>query len=585
MSKDVWSVSAASLAGTLEDLRRRGSDHAHVEVKRARGGLPQDLWETVSAFANSRGGLILLGVDERSGFVVTGVEDPGTLERQLGELMQQMEPPLRTEIDTVHIDGKAVVVATVPPAPRDQHPCHRRSAGPYLGSRIRVADGNRRLTEYEVGLLLSHQREPRDDVMPVPEADLRDLDGPLVQAYVGRLRRTRPGVFGQRSDEDVLRLTNVVVVEDDRLVPTLAGVLSFGTYPQRFFPQLFVSVVRYPTPVAGAPGPGGERFLDSATIDGPIFLMVEETVAFLKRNMQRRSIVQGLFRQEEWEYPEVALREAIVNALVHRDLSVSARGTQVQIELYPDRLLMRSPGGLYGPVSVEELGLTGTSSSRNRSLLKMLADVPADGRRTVCENVGTGIFVIRRALTDAGMEPPEFRDNVATFEVTFPNHTLLDQETLSWMSSLRTDGLVSPQMVALALARRGQALTNQGLRAATGVADSREAGRLLKDLVDRGLLLMEGSRGHATYHLPEPARDRPLAEDGPTVAGEAAGPDTAVLAAIRSGARTRREIEGATGLPTSVVSYQLNRLRTAGRIEMVGKSRSRATTWRVLDDG
>jgi ATP-dependent DNA helicase RecG len=583
VSKEAWSNSPAALARALEDLRRRGSDHAHVEVKRARGGLPQDLWETVSAFANARGGLIILGVDERSGFTVTGVEDPATVERQLGELMQQMEPPLRTEIDTVHLDGKAVVLATVPPAPRDRRPCHRRSVGPYLGSRIRVADGNRRLTEYEVGLLVSHQREPRDDVTSVPEADLRDLDGQLVQAYVERLRRTRPAVFGHQSDEDVLRLTNVVVADDDRLVPTLAGVLSFATYPQHFFPQLFVSVVRYPTPAAGAPGPGGERFLDSATIDGPIFLMVEETVAFLKRNMKRRSIVQGLFRHEEWEYPEIALREAIVNALVHRDLSVSARGTQVQIELYPDRLLVRSPGGLYGPVSVEELGLTGTSSSRNRSLLKMLADVPADGRRTVCENVGTGIFVIRRALTDAGMEPPEFRDNVATFEVIFPNHTLLDQETLTWMSSLPTEGLVSPQMVALALARRGQTLTNQGLRAATGVADSREAGRLLKDLVDRGLLLMEGSRGQATYHLPERVRDFPLAEDEQIVAGMAGGPDTAVLAAIRGGAGTRREIETVTGLPTTVVSYQLNRLRGAGLIEMVGKSGSKTTTWRALD--
>jgi len=129
--------------------------------------------------------------------------------------------------------------------------------------------------------------------------------------------------------------------------------------------------------------------------------------------------------------PEVALREAIVNALVHRDYSVGARGTQVQIEMYPDRLLVRSPGGLYGPVAIEELGLRGTSSSRNRALLKILADAPFEDGRTVCENVGSGIFTMRRAMADAGMEPPVFSDNVSTFEVTFPNHPLLDQDTLS----------------------------------------------------------------------------------------------------------------------------------------------------------
>ncbi len=568
-------MDAQTLGEILDELRRLGSDHASVEVKRAQRGLPQDLWETLSAFANASGGLIILGVEEKSGFTVTGVADPATAEQQLGALCGEMEPPVRADIATVTVDSRAVVTAHIPAVPRDQRPCHRRSLGPYAGSRLRVSDGNRKLTEYEVSLLISNQREPRQDQLPVPEARPEDLDQTAVEAYVARLRESRPAVFGEYPHESVLLRTNVLTEVDDRLVPTLAGLLSFGVYPQQFFPQLNISVVRYPTPEPGVPGPRGERFLDSAVVDGSIPVMLREAVAVLKRNMQRRSLVMGLFRQDEWEYPEVAIREALTNALVHRDLSTGARGTQVQVEMYPDRLVIRNPGGLYGPIGVDDLGLSGTSSSRNRSLLKILADAGAGDGRTVCENVGSGIFTMRRALADAGMEPPEFRDNIATFEVVFPNHTLLDSETLAWMASKGLEGLNGPQLIALALARRGVQLTNSSFRAATGVADSREALRLMKDLVDRGVLAMTGTRGTATYGVP--AASTPLPLDEPS------DPERNILAMLKQGPQTRSELETATGQAKSTVNYHLRRLRDAGKVELVGKERSKNAVWRIID--
>jgi len=559
----------------LVELRRHGSDSSDIEVKRAQKGLPHDLWETVSAFANTAGGTIILGVDEKSGFMVTGVDDPATAESQLGVLCGELEPPVRADISTTDLEGRRVVVATVPPVPRDQRPCYRRALGPYLGSRLRIADGNRKLTEYEVSVLTANQREPRQDQMPVPEATLEDLDDDAVRSYVTRLRQSRPSVFGEQSVESILVRTNVLVDVENRLVPTLAGLLSFGLYPQQFFPQVNVSVVRYPTPEAGAPGPHGERFLDSAVIDGSIPAMLRETVAALKRNMQRRSLVMGLFRQEEWEYPEIALREALTNALIHRDLSIAARGTQVQVEMYPDRLVIRNPGGLYGPVGVEDLGLTGTSASRNRALLKILADAPTGPGHTVCENVGSGIFTMRRALADAGMEAPEFRDNIATFEVVFPNHTLLDRETIDWLTDRGIEDINGPQMIALALARRGVTLTNKSFRTATGVSDSREAGRLMKELVDRGLLAMTGTRGSATYGV----ADQPVAPREPE--RRLTDPERNILAALERGPSTRREIETATGLVQNTVIYHLRRLRAVGKVELIGSERSRNAVWRA----
>jgi ATP-dependent DNA helicase RecG len=564
-----------AIARVLEDLRQHGSDHAEVEVKRAVKGLPHDLWETLSAFANAAGGLLVLGVDEKAGFAVTGVEDSVATEHHLANLCGEMEPPIRAEIGTVVLEARRVTVAQIPPIPRDRRPCHRRSLGPYMGSRVRVSDGNRKLTEYEVSLLIANQSEPRQDQMAVPEAKIEDFDRAAINGYIVRMRESRPSLFAEASAEDILLRTNVVTEAEDRLIPTLAGLLSFGQYPQQFFPQLNISVVRYPTPEAGVRGPRGERFLDSAVIDGSIPVMLRDAVAVLKRNMQRRSLVMGLFRQDEWEYPEIALREALANALVHRDLSVGARGTQVQVEMYPDRLVLRNSGGLYGPIGIEDLGLTGTSASRNRALLKILADTPTEQGRTVCENVGSGIFTMRRAMADAGMEPPDFRDNISTFEVVFPNHTLLDQDTLDWMTGLGLEGLNGPQMVALALVRRGHGLTNRSFRMATGVTDSREAGRMMKDLVDRGVLVMTGTRGSAVYGLPS----RPSAQT------ELRGSDIErnILAALEHGPKTRGDLETATSLSRPTVIYHLRRLRELGRVELVGKERSKNAIWRATD--
>lgn len=136
--------------------------------------------------------------------------------------------------------------------------------------------------------------------------------------------------------------------------------------------------------------------------------------------MARRAVVRGAFREEEWDYPEAASREALVNALVHRDLSSAARGTPVQVRLFPDRLEIVNPGGLYGPVSVDRLGEEGISATRNQVLMKLLEDTTTlDEGRLVCENRGSGIGAMLAALRQAGLPRPRFVDRVATFEVTF----------------------------------------------------------------------------------------------------------------------------------------------------------------------
>ena len=523
---------------------------------------------------------------------MVGVNDAGSMESQIGAVCAEMEPAVRAEIFTTTIDDKNVVACYVPPTPRDQRPCHRRSLGPWAGSRVRVGDGDRKLTDYEVAILLANRTEEKHDVKAVPGSSLQDLDQEAVGRFLRRIRETRGEIFQKIDDTRALAMLNVMTVHDGVPVPTLAGLLAFGIYPQTFEPQLNLTFVAYPATEPGVLGPAGERFIENRSVDGSIPVIVNECVRILKRNMKRRSIVSGIFRIDEWEYPEEVLREALVNALVHRDYSDFARGTQVQVEMFPDRLVIRNPGGLYGPVDVGALGTSTVTSSRNKALLKILEDTPYFDGHMVCENRGSGITRIRMVLTEAGMEPPEFTDGISSFTAEFPNHALLDQEAIEWLQSLDNRPLSRPQMTALVMMRNGAVLTNGAYRASTGVQDSRTVSRELRDLVERGLIEQRGTRGATTYrHSDGKAYEQEedlftLARLDEQHADEAApavmaltGNETLVLSVLSRSGSSRADIEQRTKLKTHQVLRTLQSLRDRGLVRMVGQPRSRSARY------
>ena len=415
-------LNSIELLTLVVQLRRHGGDDGDTEAKRARESLPSSLWESISAFANVAGGRLLLGVDEKLGFQVTGVSNPALFESQIGELCaNQMEPPVRATIYTVEIEGLSVLVVDIPAIPRAQRPCHLRSKGAFAGSRLRVGDGDRKLSEYEVALLLGERNQPLHDRQPVTGSTTNDLDSTALSEFVSRLRKTRMQLFADRSDSEVLLLLNVLVDRDGKPLPTLAGLLAFGRYPQQFYPQLNITFVSYPGIEPGLEGSFGERFLDNVAIDGNIPTMVKTAMGIVQRNMKHRSTIQGAFRVDSPEYPLESIREAIVNAMVHRDYGPYSLGMQVQIEMYSDRLVVRNCGGLYGPIDPNDLGLVPATSARNQALLKILEDAVAEPGRTVCENRGSGIYTMRRGLQLAHLPPPVFTDAVSTFTVSMGN--------------------------------------------------------------------------------------------------------------------------------------------------------------------
>lgn len=570
----------------LGRLRRAGTDLQDVEVKKAAGGLPQTAVESVSAFANGDGGMLILGLDETAGFVAAEIDAAKLASDLASACVDQLEPPIRPDIDIATVDGKSVVVAVVEGLPPARKPCYVKSRGMERGSYIRTHDGDRRLSTYEIHVLASSQGQPLDDTALVPHATVDDLDPELVRSLTRRLRATRGGVFAQATDDEILRLLGVVVDGEHGRSVTLAGLLSLGRYPQQFFPQLDATFVAYPTP-SGEPLADGTRFMDNQSIDGPIPMMVAEALAAVRRNMKRRSVIVGLGREDRWEYPEEAVREIAANALMHRDYHPLAHGAQVRIALYPDRLEVTSPGGLYGPVALEDLGAEPVSSSRNARLAKLLEDVEVSGTgRTVCENRGSGLLAAAAALRAAGIEPPDVVDNVREFKIVIRNHGLLDEEALEWLSSIDTAGLSDRQRLGLAFLHRNRGLTNQQYRALTG-CDALAATRDLTGMAGRGLIEKSSDRRWTVWHLvgevPGSVQQRLALEPSPGVASRR-DRRAEIRGLLAEGPRSARDLGTALGLTSHAVLYWLRRLEDDHEVAPTSTNRRSPTNrWQLVE--
>ena len=413
----------------ISRVRAAGTDLRDVEVKKAEGGIPKSLPETVSAFANTDGGLLILGVDEKAGFVPVGVPPKPLAEALTIACNDAVEPAIRAEIDIVEVDGIPVAAALVPALSAAHRPCYVRTQGIERGSYLRGHDGDRHLTTYEIHALFAEHGQPKDDIAPVPDATRNDFDQALVTRLVERLRRTRGPVFDAQDETTILRMVGVLTPDLTTEQPTLAGLLSLGTYPQQFFPQLNITFVSYPT-VTGRQMADGTRFLDNQAIDGPIPLMVEIAGQVLNRNMTRRSVIKGVGREDIPEYPLSAFRELIVNAIMHRDYFSLAQGSQIRVELYPDRLEIVSPGGLFGVANTDLLTHTPITASRNATLCRLLEDVEIpNSLRTVAENRGTGLITVSSDLEHAGMPPIEITSTLTHFTVGLRRQIITGDET------------------------------------------------------------------------------------------------------------------------------------------------------------
>ena len=418
------------LAKIVALMRTIGVDTQLYEVKSSRHALTKDIARTLSAFSNGSGGYIICGISEKDGFTPLDDFDVKSVQDALVQTCAEaLEPPVRPDVQVLPFEGKPVLVANIPEMRPSDKPCYVKASNKYQGSYIRTGDGDLRLSSYEVDRLLDEHRQPQYDACVAEGATIGDLNPDAIRGLLARERKVHARNFARLEDNEAL-LKLGVLARDARgvLRPTLAGLLALGDYPQQFYPRLCVAFACYPGTQKSDVSNAGQRLVDSATMVGPIPDVVQDAIAAIDRNTRTGAVVEGAFRREVPDYPTVALREAIVNALMHRDYSPQSLGTPVQIDLYQDRLEILNPGGLYGNVTTRSLGKTGISSTRNQHLANLLESTPFGDGSFVAENRGTGYQTIESELADALMPEPIPRDSIAFFSLTFQRRRVTQSE-------------------------------------------------------------------------------------------------------------------------------------------------------------
>jgi ATP-dependent DNA helicase RecG len=571
-----------NLAEIIAGLRVAGAEFEDVEAKRAAGGVPESLASTLAAFANARGGIAILGLDERQGFAATGVPDAAaTRNAVVSTAREKLTPPLAPSVEIAPFEGVNLIVAEVEPLPPAQRPCYVTTKGLYGGAYVRVGDGDQRLTPYEIDRLRENAGQPRWDEEPVLQATVQDLNRDSFSRLIENARRRSPRVFANVEEVDALAMLGILVRHEGILVPSLAGLLSVGRYPQQFFPQLMVSVAVYPHVERGRGGPGGIRFLDSAALGGAIPDMVVDTLQVVQRNLRVVSRVIGAGRLDQWEIEPEVIREGIVNALMHRDYSPQARGTQVQADVFPDRIEVSSPGGLFGNVRLEGLGESGTSSSRNPRLAALLQEAgdPVTGR-PVAENRGSGVsMMIDRVRQDIGVVPL-FTANLDQFRVVVPRSSPVTPEFLGSLGRhVDITRLSVAQVAALALAHSGYDVDLALLRRLglpTGAAR-----RELADLVALGLLRSRKARVEGPYRLSADLSPDNQAPAPPQLPGNGLG--VKIMSALREVEdASREELQQATGAARSRLTGVLQELVDLGFVEATAPPHNRNRRYRAV---
>ena len=199
---------------------------------------------------------------------------------------------------------------------------------------------------------------------------------------------------------------------------TLSATLLFSPYPQAYFPQLCITAIVVPGTELGETGVAGERFLDNQRIEGNIPDMLSGALQFVKRNMRTKTIINEKTgqREDRTDYPVTAIREAVINALVHRDYSIHIEGMPIQLIMFQDRLEIRNPGGIYGRMRVDQLGKV-QPDTRNPVLASALEVMH------ITENRYSGSPTIRMEMDRYQLEQPEFVDERGSFIVRLYHKT------------------------------------------------------------------------------------------------------------------------------------------------------------------
>jgi ATP-dependent DNA helicase RecG len=432
------------------DLLRRPEGKT-LEFKRDLSSLRGAL-RSIVAFANTAGGVLLIGVEDGTRHI-RGVAEPLDLEERLANLISdQIAPRLVPELEIIPWQGTQIVAVEIFPGP--SRPYYLEREGLDEGTYVRVGSTNRRADPELVEELRRYARGETYDEQALPELGSEAVDFRAASESFANVRKLR------HADLETLRL---VTHHQGHVVPTVGGILLFGRDRERHFPDAWVQAGRFQ-------GTNKSRIVDRAEIRSNLPRTVEDMIGFVQKHSLYSAEIGAVRRTDRWNLPPVAVREAVINAIAHADFR--QRGAPIRVAIFDDRLEVENPGLLPFGLTVEDLH-RGVSKLRNRVIGRVFHELG------LMEQWGSGIQRMTAACIDVGLAPPVLEEIGTRFRVTLST-TRIGRPALDEKDQAILDALADEKR-----------LTSE-ISATIGLSTRATRTRLAR-LVERGLVRDVGS--------------------------------------------------------------------------------------------
>lgn len=494
-------ISTKSVRDLIKDLNQTDETESLEAKKGSEAG--KSLMESICSLSNEpnlSGGTILLGVEKEEFslfpiFIATGVKNIDKVVTDIGSQVSSVfNFPIRVDISQEMVDGKCVIRIDVPELPASQKPLYIKSQGLPRGAYRRVGSTDQHCTDDDLSVFYQTRTIETPDKNIVEGADWSDIDPDAITAY--RKARAEANPLAEEltwSDSDLLQALNCIALRGDGTALTLAGLISFGKAAslRRLDPSCRVEYIRVPgkTWVADP----DNRF-ESIEFRGPTLRLIGRVISSILDDLPKAFRLEDgkAQRTDSPLIPERVIREAVVNAIAHRNYQVHS---PIQIIRYSNRLEMRNPG--YSLKSQERFDEPG-STLRNPHIAEILHET------RYAETKGSGIRVMRQKMREMGLTEPTFissREDDA-FSAILLFHHFLSEDDWSWLSMFNEFALDDEQLRALIYLREMGAIDNACYRNLNQV-DTLAASNSLRKMSKVGLVESKGS-GSRTYYVPGP---------------------------------------------------------------------------------
>jgi len=455
--------------------------------KRTLKEIGQAVAESLSAMANADGGTVFLGVEtdgEVSGFFF----DDRTRRLFIRALERSSLLSLRFEVTRVEMEGKALLKFTVIPSPV-VHLLRNRNF--YL----RVGAQNIPLSKERMEALKETRSETWHEREVLPNSSLEDLDGNLVADFIRHL-----GIQGE-AEKILFRPYGLIEYREGKPLLTRAAAYLFGKDPLRWHPRPGIDFVRFEGNEKGSKTE--YNVAERIRTEAPILKLIAEMESLMGERIKERIVLRDLFFRERFEYPGFAWREALINAIAHRDYRLE--GSAVEVWMFDDRIEIRSPGKLPGPVKIQQLlRRQKVHYSRNPLITRVLAD------RGIMRAMGEGLPQIFQEMDHHGLIPPELKEEGNFCCLTIRNTPVLDESTLAWLERFSSHPLNPRQKRILTYARVHGMIFSSSDYQKLGV-DRDMAYTEIKDLVNRGIVqpFKKHGKAYRVVGVDDPAASLP----------------------------------------------------------------------------